>query len=35
MEFPNLLNANQLPLSASDSAAKTILMNELSIIRQN
>ena len=35
MEFPNLLNPNQLPLSASDSTAKTILMNELSIIRQN
>ncbi len=35
MEFPNLLNADQSPLNTSDSAAKTILMDELSIIRQN
>ena len=35
LESPNLLNANQLPLSAPDSAAKTSLINELSIIRQN
>ena len=34
-EFPNLLNANQLPLSASDSSEKASLINELSIIRQD
>ena len=32
-ESPNLLNENQLPLSASDSATKTSLTTELSSIR--
>lgn len=35
IEFPNLLNANQLPLNAANSAAKNSLIEEVSIIRQN
>ena len=35
LEFPNLLNANQLPLNAVNSAAKNSLTEELLIIRQN
>nr|WP_321243419.1 sulfatase-like hydrolase/transferase [uncultured Psychroserpens sp.] len=34
LENPNLLNANQLPLSDSDSAIKDELTNELNAIRQ-
>ena len=35
IEFPNLLNANQLPLNAANSAAKNSLIEQVSIIRQN